>query len=131
MHPKQAQFEEKLTSICIQLDEYLEDTYAGSFVPHPNRLARGEGANPCYDGLFSTSASFSLGYGTKSGRGYIFNVELRSLQFVPAHVKDDIKQRAFTFIEKKLPEVIPDRKLELILEDGMIKLIGDFTLGTL
>ena len=78
MHPKQEELEKKLSDLCQALDNHLEDKYGEHYKIHPNRLKRGKGANPSFDGLFSTSLAFTLGYGSKYGRGYVMNVEIRS-----------------------------------------------------
>ena len=76
MHPKQEELEERMALLCQELDNHLEDIYGDRYKIHPNRLKRGQGSNPSFDGLFSTSMAFTLGYGSKFGRGYIVNVEV-------------------------------------------------------
>ena len=69
MHPKQEELEKKLSTLCQNLDNHLEDLYGDHYAIHPNRMKRGKGSNPSFDGLFSTSLAFTLGYGSKYGRG--------------------------------------------------------------
>lgn len=130
-HPKQELLEEKLSSLCSSLDSYLENNYKGSFSLHPNRLRHGEGSNPSFDGLFSTSIAFTLGYGSKYGRGYLVNIDVRSLDFVPASVKDKITNEAYMYINENLVSYFPDRKLEIVKDGKLLKIIGDFSLGML
>ena len=75
MHPKQEILEEKMAQLCQALDNYLEDIFGDHYRIHPNRLRRGKGSNPSFDGLFSTSLAFTLGYGSQYGRGYVVNVD--------------------------------------------------------
>ena len=82
MHPKQEELERKMSLLCQALDNHLEDIYGEHYRVHPNRLKRGKAANPSFDGLFSTSLAFTLGYGSKFGRGYVVNVEVRTLDKV-------------------------------------------------
>ena len=42
---------------------------------------------------------------------------------------EEIKNRAFVFTQSKLPVIFPDRKLELVRDGGLLKIIGDFSLG--
>ena len=62
MHPKQEELEDRMSLLCQELDNHLEDIYGDRYTIHPNRLKRGQGSNPSYDGLFSTSMAFTLGY---------------------------------------------------------------------
>jgi len=62
MHPKQEELENNLSLLCQNLDNYLEDEYGSRYRIHPNRLKRGLGSNPRFDGLFSTAMAFTLGY---------------------------------------------------------------------
>ena len=82
MHPKQEELENKLSQLCQALDNHLEDKFGEHYRIHPNRLKRGQAANPTFDGLFSTSLAFTLGYGSQYGRGYVMNVEIRTLDKV-------------------------------------------------
>ncbi len=79
MHPKQSALEKRLRAMLDELDNYLEDTYGEYFDLHPNRLARGEASSTLYDGLFSASLKFTMGYGTDSGRGYSVVIDISTL----------------------------------------------------
>lgn len=115
--------------MCMSLDNYLEDQYSDIFPLHPNRPKRGAGANPSYDGVFATSISFTLGYGSKYGRGYLVVIDVRTLQFVSSAQREEINNRAFLFIQKALPVEFPERKLEIVRDGNLLKIIGDFSLG--
>ncbi len=129
MDPRQELFESKLGALCSELDDYLEDTYEGVFGRHPNRPERGSGANPAFDGVFCTTAAFTLGYGSDYGRGYLINIDVRTLQTVSADQIEEIKNRAFVFTQSKLPVIFPERKLEIVRDCNLLKIIGDFSLG--
>ena len=130
-HPKQEILEDKLSLLCSSLDNHLESVYEGRFSLHPNRLKRGSGANPSFDGLFSTSASFTLGYGSKYGRGYLINVDIRTLDFIPNSLREEIKTESFKFLSDNLKLIFPERKLEMVKDGSVLKIVGDFSLGTL
>jgi len=129
MHPKQEQLEADLERLCSALDNYLEDLYEGFFSLHPNRLRRGSGANPSFDGIFSTSISFTLGYGSVYGRGYIVAISVRTLAHVSAQQMEEINNRAFVFIGNNLSRYLPERQLEIVKDGKLLKIIGDFSLG--
>ena len=113
----------------MALDNYLEDQYSDIFTLHPNRPKRGAGANPSFDGVFATSVSFTLGYGSKYGRGYLIVIDVRTLQYVSSSQREEINNRAFLFIQKTLPVEFPERKLEIVRDGNLLKVIGDFSLG--
>ena len=129
MHPKQEELERRLDRLCMALDNYLEDQYSDIFTLHPNRPKRGAGANPSFDGVFATSVSFTLGYGSKYGRGYLIVIDVRTLQYVSSSQREEINNRAFLFIQKTLPVEFPERKLEIVRDGNLLKVIGDFSLG--
>lgn len=127
--PKQEELERRLDRMCMALDNCLEDQYTDIFPIHPNRPVRGAGANPSYDGVFATSIAFTLGYGSRYGRGYVVNVDVRTLQGVSPAQKEEIDNLAFMFIKKALPVSFPERKLDIVRDGKLLKIIGDFSLG--
>ena len=129
MHPKQEELEKELSLLCQALDNHLEDKYGEHYNIHPNRLKRGKGSNPSFDGLFSTSLAFTLGYGSQYGRGYVMNVEIRTLDKVSQYDIADIKADAFSFVRQNLKTYIPDHDLEIVQDGTVMKVIGDFSLG--
>jgi len=129
MHPKQEELEDRMSLLCQELDNHLEDVFGTRYTIHPNRLKRGQGSNPIYDGLFSTSMAFTLGYGSKYGRGYVVNVEVRTLDKVSQYDKVHITSEAFSFLSEKLRDYFPDHPLEVVQDGNVMKIIGDFGLG--
>lgn len=129
MHPKQELLEQQMAKLCQALDNWLEDGFGENWPIHPNRMKRGTGANPSFDGLFSTSVAFTLGYGSKSGRGYLVNVDIRTLKFVTSQEKTEVLDAAASFLRNNIEEYIPDRKLDVVKEGNLIKIVGDFSLG--
>jgi hypothetical protein len=129
MHPKQEELENELANLCRNLDNYLEDKYGQKYRIHPNRLKRGAGSNPRFDGLFSTSIAFSLGYGSKSGRGYIVEVDIRTLDRVTEEDRQKILEDAFDYIKDNLKIYLPERELDIVRDGDVMKIVGDFSLG--
>lgn len=129
MHPKQEELENNLSLLCQNLDDYLEDEYGSRYRIHPNRLKRGLGSNPRFDGLFSTAMAFTLGYGSNTGRGYVVEVDIRTLDRVSPEERQEINDAAFSYIQSNLKEVFPDRNLSIVKDGNLMKIVGDFSLG--
>ena len=129
MHPKQEELENNLSLLCQNLDNYLEDEYGSRYRIHPNRLKRGLGSNPRFDGLFSTAMAFTLGYGSNTGRGYVVEVDIRTLDRVSPEERQEINDAAFSYIQSNLKEVFPDRDLSIVKDGNLMKIVGDFSLG--
>lgn len=129
MHPKQADLEKRLHTVFTILDEKLEDSYGNLFRLHPNRLQRGKAASNAYDGLFSTGPLFTLGYGTESGKGYIIDIDISTLERVPSKVRDEIEAFAVQTLNELLKTHFPERELSIIKEKNIYKIVGDFSLG--
>ncbi len=130
-HPKQEVIEKNMRALCNALDEYLEDTYGDSYPLHPNRMKRGKAGSVAYDGLFSTGTKFTLGYGSQSGRGYLVDIEIVTLEKIVHEIREEIEKSAASFLRKNLSEYFPHRELEIVKEGNVFKIVGDFSLGTL
>lgn len=129
MHPKQEELEKKLSQLCAALDNRLEDRFGYLFAIHPNRPKRGEAAYPGFDGLFSTSVAFTLGIGSKYGRGYLINISIRTLEKVDSNTMNDVENEALVFVNSHLSSFFPDRGLSFVRDGRVLKIIGDFSLG--
>ncbi|MBQ0070872.1 MAG: hypothetical protein KBS81_03315, partial [Spirochaetales bacterium] len=128
--PTYAELEDRLTALGREIDNYLEDRFEGLYPLHPNRMPRGTGANPAYDGLSATTVAFSTGYGTKTGRGYVVNIDVRTLSWVTMDEKKRIYDEAYAFLQRVLPERFPERKLMVVMDGNMMKIIGDFSISS-
>ncbi len=73
------EWDRRLKRLFDEVDDYLEDKYGDLFPLHPNRMKRGNTSNKEMDGLFNIGASFSPGYGTELGRGYVVDLHLSTL----------------------------------------------------
>jgi hypothetical protein len=129
MHPKQSALEDQLHKMCIALDNHLEDKFGTMFPLHPNRMKRGKTANANYDGLFSTGAQFTLGYGSQLGRGYLLDIDISTLTWIKKEDVRVIEEEAILFIKEALPTYLPNRNLEIKRDMNLIKIVGDFSLG--
>jgi len=124
-------WERKLAQLLDEIDDHLEKKYAGRYRLHPARSPRGTTASKSQDGLFNISANFSLGIGSRSGRGYSIDVELVTLEDIDPAVEAEINQIVVQQIRKKLPAYFPERELHVSQEGNLIKIYGDLSLGTL
>ena len=73
--------------------------------------------------------AFTLGYGSKYGRGYIVNVDVRTLDKVSQYDKVHITSSAFAFLKSNLKEYFPDHELDVVQDGNVMKIVGDFGLG--
>ncbi len=129
VHSKLAGWERRLHEVLQEVDARLEEAYGGRWDLHPARPARGSTANSQYDGLFRVTASFSAGYGSELGRGYVFRVELVTLENVPPEARRQIEDRAVRELRRGLKDAFPGQRL-LVTRDGPVfKIHGDLGLG--
>lgn len=129
-HPKQIALETTMRKLCDELDEFLEDNFGTIYPIHPNRMQRGTTASPSYDGLFSTGTRFSLGYGSKAGRGYLVDIEIRTLSTVQEEDKKKIRGAAFEKINDLIPSIFPNVKLKSSKKMAYSSWSAIFHLGT-
>ncbi len=126
--PKAMQWEGRLKGIFDTIDAELESEYGKAYRLHPSRPKRDATSNPEADGLFNIGASFSAGFGSKTGPGYIVEIRFSTLERVPLKIREEIKQYVFQSLEKKLPQVFPNNELKVSKENGIIRIYGDLSL---
>ena len=129
-HHEARKWDRALKSLFDEIDDWLEDRYGGDYVLHPNRPLRGETSNKEMDGLFNIGADFTAGYGSRLGRGYVVQVRMSTLERIPAEVKMNIEEDVERLVREKLPEFFPGRRLEVSRDGSLLKIIGDFSLGS-
>ncbi|MBN2652294.1 MAG: hypothetical protein JXR63_07920 [Spirochaetales bacterium] len=112
-----------------EIDDFLEDKYGDSFPLHPNRAKRGKTSNKESDGLFNVGVSFSAGYGSKYGRGYVVDIKLSTLSNVDQQLKEEITRETISLIGEKLKVYFPNRNLDVVKDRHVYKIVGDFALG--
>lgn len=128
-HPRTKDFQDRLKRIFDEVDDYLEDRYGSLYDLHPARPARGETHNKEHSGLFNVGASFSAGFGSRFGRGYVISIEIATLDRVPDDIEEQIDDEAVTKIRELLPREFPDRHLEVVRDGRVFKISGDLSLG--
>ena len=121
-------FEETLHGVLSEIDRTLEERWGARWPLHPARPARGTAANPQYDGLFRVTASFTAGYGSKLGPGYVFRVEISTLADVPEETRAEIEEEAVRLLREGLARAFPGRDLRVDRDGPVLKIHGDLSL---
>src|SRR6056297_3944083 len=98
-HHALSSFDKRLKAVFDAADDYLEEKYGSMYPLHPARVKRGATANKETDGLFNIGASFTAGYGSEHGRGYVIDVDMVTLTEVPDEVEEEIEEDAVRYIE--------------------------------
>jgi len=128
-HHALASFDKRLKAVFDAADDYLEEKYGGNYPLHPARAKRGQTANKQSDGLFNVGASFTAGFGSEHGRGYVLDVDMVTLSNVPDEKEEEIEDDAVQFIRGKLAEYFPERDLQVYRDGRTFKITGDLSLG--
>ena len=119
------QWESRLKRVFDHVDDVLEEKWGRKYPLHPARAARGTTASKAHDGLFNIGASFSAGYGSKRGAGYVLEVRMVTLTRVPQYIRDQIEEEAVQLLREQLAREFPDRQLK-VQRDGIVyKIHGD------
>jgi hypothetical protein len=127
-HQKAKQWEQKLKHVFDQIDVQLETQYAGRFRRHPARPKKGTTANPEMDGLFNVGASYSAGFGSKFGPGYVVDIRVATLQTISRHFKNELRDTVQHLLKQKLPTAFPNKKLSVCKEKNYLRIHGDLSL---
>ena len=122
-------FEDRLHGVLSEIDGALEERFGSRWPLHPARPPRGAAANPQYDGLFRVTASFSAGYGSKFGPGYVFRVEASTLASMPESERAAIEDEAVALLREGLARAFPGRDLRVDRDVAGYKIHGDLSLA--
>lgn len=120
-------FEEALHGVLSEIDGALEERWGSRWPLHPARPPRGTAANPQYDGLFRVTASFTAGYGSKWGPGYLFRVEFSTLADVPEADREAVLGEAVALLREGLARAFPGRDLRVDRDGSGYKIHGDLS----
>ncbi|HMP90113.1 MAG TPA: hypothetical protein PJ991_07920 [Kiritimatiellia bacterium] len=127
-HPRAIAWEEKLKEVFDVIDHELEDEYGDRYNLHPTRPSRGQTANPESDGLFNIGASFTAGYGSEHGRGYVINVRMVTLDQVSPDFQEKMEDEVVAKLRERLPAHFPGRDLRVERDGHVFKITGDLSL---
>ena len=126
--PEVTRWEETLKQVFDRIDDRLEERHGSTYPLHPARARRGSAANREDDGLFNIGAAFSAGFGSEHGRGYVVNVRMSTLSEIPEKVQQDLENEVAVMLEKDLPAAFPGRRLKVVRDGHVFKIIGDLGL---
>jgi len=121
-------WEENLRNIFQELDHVLEDKYGSQFPVNPVRARRGATNNPEDSGLFDVGAAFSAGFGSQYGEGYVVEIIWATLKAVPDAIRKEAESIVEVHLNKRLPEVFPDKNLKVVRDGTLMKIIGNLSL---
>jgi hypothetical protein len=127
-HIKSKAWELRLKEIFDDIDRKLEAEYGSQFSLHPSRPVDGRTSNPEMDGLFNVGASFSAGFGSKLGPGYVVDIRFSTLQRVSKELKEELRDKVQAWLIEKLPVTFPDNELEVTKEHRHLRIHGDLSL---
>ena len=127
-HIKAKEWERRLKAVFDEIDAKLEARYGNRFEPHPARSPEGTTSNPEMDGLFNVGASYSAGFGSKLGPGYVVDIHLSTLQRIPKELKLELLHEVQSMLTEKLPVAFPDKKLFVEQEQKHLRIHGDLSL---
>lgn len=123
------ELDSKLKNIFNLIDDYLENNYGSIYHLHPNRPKRGATSNKASDGLFNVGASFSAGYGSVYGRGYVIEVDLATLDHVPEKVQADIENEVVDLLRGIIPEYFPNQDIRVSRDGNVLKIHGELVIN--
>lgn len=127
-HPKAEQWESRLRQVFNRIDDYLEERYGERYPLHPARPARGTTSSRSQDGLFNVGASFSAGFGSELGPGYVVEVRMVTLSRVPRHIRERIENEVADLLRRELPKAFPERHIRVDRDGPVFKVYGDLRL---
>ncbi|MCK5816770.1 MAG: hypothetical protein KAH15_02075 [Candidatus Marinimicrobia bacterium] len=130
-HPNLIQWEKKLKSVLDDIDVLLEEKYGKKYDLHPARRKHGSTSNRSHDGLFDIRGDFTLGLGSDKGKGYIVDIDLKTLESIPQNIIDQIENETIKELKKRLTQAFPDRELKVEKDGNVIKVFGDLSLGNI
>ncbi len=128
-HPNLIQWEKKLKSVLDDIDVFLEEKYGKEYDLHPARRKHGSTSNRSHDGLFDIRGDFTLGLGSDKGKGYIVDIDLKTLENIPQNIIDQIENETIKELKERLTQAFPDRELKVERDGNVIKIVGDLSLG--
>jgi hypothetical protein len=127
-HRKAKAWERQLKRVFDRIDVELEALYGDRFDLHPARPDHGSTSSREMDGLFNIGASYSAGFGSAFGPGYVVDIRLSTLEAIPDDLKLELRDRVQALLTEKLPDAFPGRALQVDREDDHLRIHGDLSL---
>jgi len=130
-HPNLIKWEKELKSVLDEIDVLLEERYGNKYDLHPARRKHGSTSNRSHDGLFDIRGDFTLGLGSKKGRGYIVDIDLKTLEKIPNAMIEQIENDTIKELKNRLSKAFPGKELTVEKDGNVIKIVGDLSLGNI
>ena len=125
-------WELKLKHIFDEIDaEFEAEGLHQKYTRHPARPPAGTTGNPEDDGMFDLGAAFSVGIGSRHGRGYVLQARIATLDYVSPAAQKKLEDEVARRLRKKLPVAFPGVKLHVNRDGRIYKIHGDLSLGQL
>ncbi|MAG13192.1 MAG: hypothetical protein CMN78_01210 [Spirochaetales bacterium] len=123
------EWEGNLKKVFDMIDDEVEDKFGRLYPLHPARPPRGMTASREQDGLFNIGASFSAGFGSTFGRGYVIDIDMVTLRSVPVTVKRQVEETVVKRLREELPKYFPGKNLQVQKDGEVFKIFGDLSFG--
>ena len=130
-HPNLIKWEKELKSVLDEIDVLLEERYGNKYDLHPARRKHGSTSNRSHDGLFDIRGDFTLGLGSNKGRGYVVDIDLKTLEKIPNAVIEQIENDTIKELKNRLSKAFPGKELTVEKDGNVIKIVGDLSLGNI
>jgi hypothetical protein len=127
-HRKAKEWEKRLKAVFDEIDIELEIAYGDRYALHPARPEHGATSSREMDGLFNVGASYSAGFGSRFGPGYVVDIRLSTLQRIPKDLKLKLRDLVQTLLIDKLPAAFPGKELQVDKERNHLRIHGDLSL---
>jgi hypothetical protein len=98
------------------------------YTRHLARPAHGVTANRRYDGPLHITTSFTVGFGSSHGPGYVLNCGFATLESVSADDRAMMEEAALAMIHERLPKAFPGRDVRIERDGEVWKITGDLSL---
>lgn len=121
-------WEKKLKVILDEIDAALEAKFAALFHRKPARPAPCNTSNPQHDGLFEVQATYTAGFGSQYGEGYIMEIRWVTFDEVPEDIRLAGDAIAEEILNRRLPEQFPGKNLKVVHDVSGMKITGDLSL---
>ena len=127
-HLKAKEWEKRLKTVFDEIDVELENAYGDRLDLHPARPEHGATANREMDGLFNIGASYSAGFDSTYGPGYVVDIHLSTLEHISEDLKTELRDRVQALLTEKLQAAFPGKNLQVDKENGHLRIHGDLSL---
>ena len=127
-HRKAREWEKRLKTVFDEIDIELEAAYGERFDLHPARPEHGATSSREMDGLFNVGASYSAGFGSRLGPGYVVDIRLSTLQHIPRDLKLELRDRVQAMLIERLPLAFPGKEIHVDQERRHLRIHGDLSL---